>query len=204
MAADASAFPRVRALCLARRIDPARDPIPIMPAAHYHMGGVAVDLDGRTSLAGLWACGEVACTGVHGANRLASNSLLEAVVFGRRLGAALSFSREWEQPPAARPEIAPGETALQLDLEIWAALRRLMWMHAGIARDASGLQAALVDVAALSRRTAPEHVLLHGRLRIAEALLAAAWRRKESCGAHLRADYPPRIPRRAARQARCE
>ena len=188
MSADRSAFPQVRALCLSHRIDPARDPIPVSPAAHYHMGGIAVGVDGNASLPGLWACGEVACTGVHGANRLASNSLLEAVVFGRRLGAALSLQRGWPPPSAAQLDIVPDHEALNLNPEVWPALRRLVWMRAGIVRDARGLSAGLVELATLYRKTAREQVLLRGRLSLAKALLAAAWQRKQSCGAHLRAD----------------
>jgi L-aspartate oxidase len=188
LSADNSAFPQVRALCLSHHIDPSREPIPVVPAAHYHMGGIAVSVDGRASLPGLWACGEVTCSGVHGANRLASNSLLEAVVFGRRLGAALSVLRGWTRPSAARPDLAPDQTALQLDPETWCELRRLMWTRAGIVRDARGLLAGFTGLAALFRRTAQEHVLLRGRLSLARALLTAAWQRKESCGAHLRAD----------------
>lgn len=191
MSTDESAFPQVRALCVAHRIDPARDPIPVMPAAHYHMGGIAVDVDGHASLPGLWACGEVACSGVHGANRLASNSLLEAVVFGRRLGAALS-SRGWARPSPARPDNVPDAATLQLDPEVWTALRRLMWTHAGIVRDARGLLAGLTELATLYRKTPQVHALLRGRLCLVRALLTAAWQRKQSCGAHLRADDPSR------------
>lgn len=187
MSADETAFPQVRALCLSRRIDPAREPIPVIPAAHYHMGGIAVGVDGHTSVPGLWACGEAACSHVHGANRLASNSLLEAVVFGRRLGAALSRRQAWAPPPGA-PDPTPDEAALHVDPEIWAQLRRLMWRRAGIVRDGRGLLAGLTELASLYRRTAPEHVLLRGRLCLARALLTAAWERKSSCGAHLRSD----------------
>jgi L-aspartate oxidase len=190
MSNDENAFPQVRALCLTHHIDPARDPIPVVPAAHYHMGGVAVDLDGRTSLHGLWACGEVACSGVHGANRLASNSLLEAVVFGRRLGVSLSRQRGSTRRSAARPDIVLDETAVQLDPEVWVDLRRLMWTHAGIVRDGRGLLAGLTEFATLYRRSAPEQVLLRGRLCLARALLTAAWHRRQSRGAHQRADEP--------------
>lgn len=192
MSADSRVFPQVRALCLAHGIEPARDPIPVIPAAHYHMGGVAVDVDGHTSLPGLWACGEVACSGVHGANRLASNSLLEAAVFGRRLGAALSRKREPTRGCAARPDMVADETALQLDAEVWRDLRHLMWTHAGIVRDARGLLAGLTEFATLYRRSAPEQVLLRGRLCLARALLTAAWHRRQSRGAHQRADEPSR------------
>jgi L-aspartate oxidase len=192
-------FPQVRALCLAHRIDPQRDPIPVVPAAHYHMGGIAVGVDGHASLPGLWACGEAACSGVHGANRLASNSLLEAVVFGRRLGAALSAARGWTRVSPARPGIVPDATALQLEPQIWAALRRLMWTHAGIVRHAEGLLAGLAELATLYRRTPRQQILLRGRLSLAEALLTAAWLRKESCGAHLRGDDRAGPSRQAAR-----
>ena len=192
VSADSHAFPQVSALCQAHGIDPALDPIPVIPAAHYHMGGVAVDVDGHTSLPGLWACGEVACSGVHGANRLASNSLLEAAVFGRRLGGALSRKRESTRRCAARPDMALDETALQFDAEVWGDLRHLMWTHAGIVRDARGLLAGLTEFATLYRRSTPEQVLLRGRLCLARAVLTAAWHRKQSRGAHQRADDPSR------------
>ena len=202
LAADKTLFPRVRALCLTHGIDPARDPIPVVPAAHYHMGGIAVSENGHASLPGLWACGEVACTGVHGANRLASNSLLEAVVFGRRLGETLSLRRRVPRPSAVRPALTRetlsyAEVALHVDADVWSDLRRLMSMRAGIVRDARGLLAGLTELAALYRRTAPEDILLRGRLCLARALLTAAWRRKKSCGTHLRADeHVQIIPRR--------
>jgi L-aspartate oxidase len=190
MSAEKGAFPQTRALCLAQGINPGRDPIPVVPAAHFHMGGIAVSMDGRASLAGLWACGEVACNRVHGANHLGGNSLLEAVVFGRRLGAALSLQRGWPRSLAALPDITPDETALQLDSEVWAALRHLMWRRAGVVRSARGLLAGLTELAPLYRKTSREHVLLRGRLSLARALLTAAWQRKRSCGAHLREDAP--------------
>ena len=192
MSANDSAFPHTQALCLAHSIDPRNDPIPVTPAAHHHMGGIAVDTDGQTSLPGLWACGEVACTRVHGANHLGGNSLLEAVVFGRRLGVALSLRRGWPRPSAVLPDITPDESALQLDPEVWTALRHLMWTRAGIVRSARGLLGGLTELAPLYRNTPREHVLLRGRLSLARALLTAAWQRKKSCGAHLREDTPPR------------
>ncbi|HET9108488.1 MAG TPA: L-aspartate oxidase [Steroidobacteraceae bacterium] len=200
MSADKTAFPQVRALCLSYGIDPERQPIPVVPAAHYHMGGIAVSVDGQASIPGLWACGEVACSGVHGANRLASNSLLEAVVFGRRLGAALSLQRRAAAPLVAhRPDIVPDEAALQLDEQVWAALRLLMWRRAGIIRNGGGLLAGLAELDTLYRGTAPQQLLLRGRLCLVRALLTAALRRTGSCGAHLREDDPSIADRHAPR-----
>lgn len=190
MSGDKGSFPQTRAMCLAHGIDPAHDPIPVTPAAHFHMGGIAVSVNGRSSLPGLWACGEVACSGVHGANHLGGNSLLEGVVLGQRLGAALSLHRGWPRPFATPTDVTPDEAALQLDPEVWTALRHLMWKRAGLVRDARGLLAGLTELAPLYRRAAREHILLRGRLSLARALLTAAWQRKKSCGAHLRADAP--------------
>jgi L-aspartate oxidase len=189
-----AAFPAVRALCARYRLDPTRDPIPVAPAAHYHMGGISVDLEGRTSLGHLWACGEVACTGVHGANRLASNSLLEAVVFGRRLGRALS-----EAPSNARrlegiaPEPASQAITLDVDEAAWTALRRLMWAHAGIVRDAVGLQAALAELRQLELAIPAAQILLRNRMHLAKAILDAALARRTSRGAHFRGDVRARV-----------
>jgi L-aspartate oxidase len=150
--------------------DPAVEPVPVAPAAHYTMGGVVTDLDGRTELPGLYAAGECACTGVHGANRLASNSLLECLVFGRR--AALASVEEPELPVrlGMPPVAAPAE-------EVTPAVRRSLWRDAGLVRDAAGLERLL---------RAP-HLLT--RL-IAESALA----RTESRGAHFRADRPNEDP----------
>jgi L-aspartate oxidase len=146
--------------------DPAAEPIPVEPAAHYTMGGVVTDLDGRTEVSGLYAAGECACTGVHGANRLASNSLLECLVFGRR--AALAALTEPE--PTARldppPDAPPAE-------RVTPALRRALWRDAGLVRDAAGLERV---------RRRP-HLL-------ASLIAESALTRTESRGAHFRADFP--------------
>lgn len=194
---DPASFPAVRALCTAYRIDPAQGPIPVVPAAHYHMGGIAVDLEGHSSLEHLWACGEVASTGVHGANRLASNSLLEAVVFGRRLGQALAARRDRPQrheSAALEPE-SEGAT-LDVDAQKWSALRRLMWAHLGIVREASGLQTGLAEARRLEHEIPSNQILLGDRVRLAQAMLAAALVRQVSRGAHFRSDFPP-VPARA-------
>jgi L-aspartate oxidase len=165
---DAERFPNVFAACRAAGLDPGREPVPVAPAAHYLMGGIVCDLDGRTTLTGLYAVGECACSGVHGANRLASNSLTECFVFGAR--AATAASRE-----PARGDAVP--------LPDWrfepptAATREAVWRRAGPRRDASGLESLLDDPYPLARLIA-----------------RAALERTESRGPHRRLDLPLRDP----------
>jgi L-aspartate oxidase len=166
-AVDPALFPNVVAVLRGSGIDPTRDLIPVAPAAHYTMGGIATDLEGRATLPGLYAVGECACTGLHGANRLASNSLSECFVFGRRAAlAALA-----EPAPAAPPEPGP---ALPRP-ELAASSRETLWRHAGIERDAAGLRTLLDDPHPLVRLVG-----------------ACALAREESRGAHLRRDFPER------------
>ncbi|HET7811733.1 MAG TPA: FAD-binding protein [Steroidobacteraceae bacterium] len=196
-----AAFPTVRALCARHGIDPASSAIPVTTAAHYHMGGIAVDLEGRSSLGHLWACGEVACTGVHGANRLASNSLLEAVVFGRRLGSALSDSPVDPTRPAGNsPEVGDQAMTLDVDATTWGELRRLMWMRAGIERNAAGMRSGLVNMRQLEHAIPTHQVLLRNRLRLATAILSAALARHANCGAHFRSDFRSSEPGQADRR----
>jgi L-aspartate oxidase len=164
---DRDRFPSLMGSLEACGYDPAEDPIPVAPAAHYTVGGIVTDLDGRTELPGLYAAGECAATGVHGANRLASNSLLECLVFGRR--AALSAQAE----PGPPPTIAEPASAGSTDEPPTEALRRALWRDAGLVRDGAGLERL---------RDAP-HLLT--RL-IAESALA----RPESRGSHFRVDFP--------------
>src|SRR5215470_7671076 len=145
--AFAERFPSVHASCVSAGIDPARDLIPVAPAAHYHMGGVAVDERGRSSLAGLWAIGECAATGVHGANRLASNSLLEAVVFAARAAHDISG----QSAPAVNPPAVEAVAAPPVLPAHERALRNLMARDVGVQRDAHGLTHALGEIARLER-----------------------------------------------------
>jgi L-aspartate oxidase len=171
-----AAFPGVFALCRANGIDPARTPIPVRPAAHYHMGGIAVDARCESSVTGLFACGEVACTGLHGANRLASNSLLEAMITGRDAAAAIA-NRDVRLKPLPRLVAKPAE-----DASVLAQVRQICGEHVGIVRDARGLQRAIARL----------DVLANGSdcALVARLMAEAALRRKESRGAHLRSDFP--------------
>jgi L-aspartate oxidase len=192
-AAGSAALASVRTLCAAQGIDPGCQPIPIVPAAHYHMGGIAVDLDGRSSLPHLWACGEVACSGVHGANRLASNSLLEAVVFGRRLGKALSLAVRASSGRAGAidVDVDPAGFTTEIHPHVWRTLRQLMWVCAGVEREAEALRTGLRTLEQLEHETPAQQILLHGRLRLARALMIAALARRKSLGAHVRTDSAP-------------
>ncbi|MBK8543839.1 MAG: L-aspartate oxidase [Caulobacteraceae bacterium] len=173
-------FPTVFAACMSAGLDPRIAPIPIAPAAHYHMGGVATDIWGRSSVDGLWAVGECASTGAHGANRLASNSLLEAVVFAHRIAARLRDDTQQlplsPEPATAPPTLADGPRA---------ELRRLMEADANVVRDGAGLKRALAHVHALSESHGQANALVASQL-----ILSAALARHESRGAHFRSDYP--------------
>jgi L-aspartate oxidase len=184
-------FPRILNTCLLYNIDITRDLIPVSPAAHYTMGGVRTDVWGRTSVEGLYAAGEVACTGVHGANRLASNSLLEGLVFGARAGARAATEAPRTITSAEPRDWDFGEAAdWRIDDGTRAEVKRVMWDKVGIVRDEQGLKAALgalEEIAARRLNTRSWNFVTLARL-VAEAALS----RRESRGAHYRSDFPNR------------
>lgn len=187
------AFPGLYEVCESAGIDPVHELIPIAPAAHYHMGGVLTDANGRTSVDGLWACGEVACNGVHGANRLASNSLLETVVFGARIANDISgltpYLRSAEAAAPMEPDVAGERAGARPSFNKTIAwLRQIMTGHAGVVRDGEGLRSGLCKLAALSGEQTPFAV--RNWLLTAQFIAAAALRREESRGAHFRGDFP--------------
>jgi L-aspartate oxidase len=188
-----AAFPTVFRFCSEAGIDPRLQNIPVAPAAHYHMGGIAVDEWGRTTLGGLWACGETSATGVHGANRLASNSLLEALVYGSRVATDISAMHA-SIPPLERTEVAAGlddseQTFVMTEAQAITDLRNVMYANVGLVRNDAGLREALRRIIELERVPAGmsplRNLLVVGRL-ISEAALA----RRESRGSHYRSDYP--------------
>jgi L-aspartate oxidase len=172
-------FPAVFEACRGGGIDPRREMIPVTPAVHYHMGGVATDLDGQTSLPGLYAAGECAATGVHGANRLASNSLLEAAVFGARAGRAAASEAAIGGPPVSL------EPWPDLPAAAFQSLRQAMSRDAGVIRDATGLARLGAGIADLEALHGPCPTLIAARL-----IATAALSREESRGGHFRADFP--------------
>jgi len=193
--AEGEEFPGARATALDYGLDPRRVALPVTAAAHYHMGGVLVDAAGRTSLPGLWACGEVAYTGLHGANRLASNSLLEAVVCGRSVGETLAAAPiEDRMPPAAAftSEKVEGLLADPADCPSWPLLRDRVWRALGPVRDGTSMRRAIAATRADRGALPTRSLLLRRRLDLVLAMLEAALERCESRGAHWRGDYPRR------------
>lgn len=187
-------FPTLYANCVAGGIDPVTQPIPVAPAAHYHMGGVLADKNGRTSLEGLWACGEVASTGAHGANRLASNSLLEAVVFAARIAEDLRGMKA----SAVHAELAEGALEPKPDTAAMRALRDMMSRNVGVLRTEDGLARALAYLVDIDR-DAKAPVELRNMAINGLIITAAAWQRHESRGSHERLDYPDTEPSLARR-----
>jgi L-aspartate oxidase len=205
-------FPTIAEMCARVGLDLARDPIPVGPAAHYVMGGVDADEWSRTSLPGLFAAGEVACTGVHGANRLASNSLLEGLVFGARAGIAMQqparaavlkgdrrLAAVSGVPDPRSQSLAPSPQSPPLSPQPLSDVRALMWRSAGLFRTRTGLEDAVRKLAAAeieasrsaanADATAWRHIHL---VTVGHLIARAALRREESRGGHFRADFPER------------
>ena len=182
-------FPIITASCLSVGIDPQHELIPVRPAAHYASGGLRTDVWGRTSVPGLFACGEVACTGVHGANRLASNSLLEGLVFSARIGTILST----DLPAQAEPSVSSGPFGA-VDPEIRSEITATMSLHVGALRTGEGLATASGRLDALTARgvqgPGPAAWEVTDLLTVASALTAAAAHRTETRGCHWRQDHP--------------
>jgi L-aspartate oxidase len=207
-------FPHITARVQALGYDVFRDPIPVVPAAHYMCGGVVTDLDGRAGMPGLYACGEVACTGVHGANRLASNSLLEAMVFARRAGRSIVRGLA-----EARRERVPALPAWRLNGAVrakeqvifdhnWDAVRSVMWDYMGIVRSDERLARAAAMVAVLRDQIEGDYwryrldadlVELRNIGLVADLIVASARRRRESRGLHHNVDHPRTNDRRFRR-----
>ena len=189
-----SRFPGISKFLAQHGLDLRRDLIPVRPAAHYLMGGVRADERGRTSLKGLYAAGEVACTGVHGANRLASNSLLEGLVFGARAAEAMSAETSGSAKKTAEPCRQAGPAA---DFgELRQKLQQSMWQKAGLLRDAAGLEGGLAEVRKLAceipRDCSRALLELRNLQTVGELILRSALAREESRGAHFRNDFPQR------------
>ena len=199
-------FPGIYAECLRYGIDITTQPIPVVPAAHFQCGGVSTDLDGRTTIPGLWALGECACTGLHGANRLASNSLLEGLVFGHRAAVALgeeSTKRDRSKPWPDVPEWDAGEAGTSDEAVVitqsWDELRRLMWNYVGIVRSDKRLRRAARRIALLQEEIAEyywkyfvtrDFLELRNIATVAQLVVECAAARRESRGLHSTIDYP--------------
>ncbi|MGH9370328.1 MAG: L-aspartate oxidase [Vicinamibacterales bacterium] len=198
-------FPAIAEACRKAGLDLASDRIPVSPAAHYVMGGVETDVDGRTSLSGLFAAGEVACTGVHGANRLASNSLLEGLVFGARVAGAMQVPGKSAVLRSGRVDDVPSVRATAA-IPSEESVRDLMWRSVGLVRDRSGLEEAARTLAswwgAVERAaadggpTSRELRRLQSIVTVGLLIARAAGRREESRGGHFRSDFPQRDDRR--------
>jgi L-aspartate oxidase len=193
-------FPGITAMLARHGLDPRTDLLPVAPALHYAMGGIQTDLDGRTTKPGLWAVGEVARTGVHGANRLASNSLLEGLVFADRAGRSLARkSRLREARIPASVDAGVEETGADAEYEsVRGQMRQLMTANVGLQRSEASLLQAEQELDRLTVATPPEAWRTRNQLLVARLITQAARRRRESRGGHRRTDYPPDSLKREA------
>jgi L-aspartate oxidase len=185
-------FPTVYGYCRSAGIDPSVEPIPVVPAVHYHMGGILTDANGRASLEGLWAAGEVSSTGVHGANRLASNSLLEAVVFAARIAADIDGLHpsgghsDWPENASERDDDEAGADSAPM-----TRLRKTMSAQVGVIREADGLKSAIRTIVDLERKNA--QIPFANVLTTAKMMAVGALKREESRGGHFRSDFPDQV-----------
>jgi len=195
-------FPGIAAICQDFDLDITRDRIPVRPGAHYMMGGVTVDGEGRTTVPGLWAAGEVTSSGLHGANRLASNSLLEALVYGTHAGRGASrkaagVADNFCTLPMTNPRVAPSSEPLDL-ADIRNSLKSLMWRNVGVRRSGESLDEAIENINRWCRYVLPRQFAdptgweLQNMLWVARAMIEAALQRKETRGCHVRTDFPDR------------
>jgi L-aspartate oxidase len=195
-------FPGIYQECLRWGIDITSQPIPVVPAAHYMCGGITTNLEGRTTIPGLWAIGEAACTGLHGANRLASNSLLEGLVFAHRAAQALASiegSKPWpDVPPWEVGSATPSDEAVVIT-QNWDEVRRLMWNYVGIVRSDTRLRRAARRVALLQEEIGEYYwkyfitrdlLELRNIATVAQLVIECAASRRESRGLHFTSDYP--------------
>lgn len=178
----AQRYPVISAFCKMSGIDPALDPIPVRPAAHYHMGGIAVDIDGRSSVSGLWACGEVSRTGLHGANRLASNSLMEAIVCAQWVAASVRGTNCHAANPHTIDDPIPASDP--------SAIRPILSHGLGVLRERNGIERAIRGLYPL----ATKHSAAADPALVGLMIAVAAWRREESRGGHFRSDFPDTLP----------
>ena len=203
-------FPNIHGRCLQFGVDMRHQPIPVVPAAHYMCGGVVVDDEGRTSLPGLWAIGEVTCSGLHGANRLASNSLLEGLVYGHRVAVALGNEAE-RVLPGRVPDWDVGSAVASDEAVVvsqnWDEIRRFMWNYVGIVRSDARLRRAARRIALLQEEIREyywAHLVNRDMLElrniadVAELIIQCAIARKESRGLHYNLDHPDTDPAQAA------
>lgn len=185
-------FPTVWGYCQDAGIDPTTDMIPVVPAAHYFMGGIWTDVDGRSSLPGFWACGECTSTGAHGANRLASNSLLEAVVFAARIAEALKSEVSFEDERWSDGSFTNDDVEAESDNDRMLLLRQTMSAHLGVLRNEAGMQTALQTI--LDLEEGAQTVRFKNVLITAKLIAISALNRLESRGGHARTDYPNEDP----------
>ena len=191
-------FPQVHSYCVKADIDPVKDLMPIIPVAHYHIGGVKTDLTGRTSVAGLWCCGEVAATGVHGANRLASNSLLEALVFGKIVAQEINkepFKQQSDIVSSSFIKTYKEKTRSKIRAKkfIWQ-LRSTMMRNLGIVRNQTSILKGLTEIIRIERESRGLSAKLNDMILVSKFIIVGAMKRVESRGCHLRYDYPNEDP----------